>query len=101
MNALDKNTLSKIKNILFQYLDPERDKVFIYGSRATGGARKFSDVDIGVKRQRAKIVPADTISDLKEAFEESDIPYTVDVVDFSGVSDRFKSVALGKIIPLN
>ena len=89
----------QIKNILFKFLDPQKNKVFIFGSRAIGKARKFSDIDIGIKSE--KEINTLLLSDIKEAFEESNIPYTVDVVDFSQVSDKFNEVAKQKIINLN
>ena len=51
---------------------------------AAGKARKFSDYDIGVIGQK----PLDfkKIALIKGEFEESDLPYRVDVVDFSTVS---------------
>ena len=96
---LDTVTIAEIKKILFKFLDPQKDRVFIFGSRAIGGARKFSDIDIGVKSE--KQIDSLLLSDIEEAFEESDIPYTVDVVDFSQVSDKFKELAEQKIINLN
>ena len=96
---LDTVTIAEIKKILFKFLDHQKDRVFIFGSRAIGGARKFSDIDIGVKSE--KQIDSLLLSDIEEAFEESDIPYTVDVVDFSQVSDKFKELAEQKIINLN
>ena len=96
---LDTATVAEIKNILFKFLDPQRDKAFIFGSRAVGKARKFSDIDIGIKSE--KEINSLLLSDIEEAFEESNIPYTVDVVDFSQVSDKFKELAEQKIINLN
>ncbi|MEK7495825.1 MAG: nucleotidyltransferase domain-containing protein [Patescibacteria group bacterium] len=96
---LDAATVLEIKNILFKFLDPQKDKVFIFGSRAVGKARKFSDIDIGVKSERQ--ISLSLLSDIEEAFEESNIPYTVDVVDFSAISKNFENVAIQKIIKLN
>lgn len=96
---LDSDTVEEIKKILFKYLDPKKDKAFIFGSRATGSTRKFSDIDIGIKSE--KKIRSLTLSDIEEAFEESDIPYAVDIVDFSQVSDKFNEVAKQKIINLN
>lgn len=96
---LDAATVTEIKNILFKFLDPQKDKVFIFGSRAIGNARKFSDVDIGVKSD--KQINLLLLSDIKEAFEESNIPYTIDVVDFSNIAGTFREVSMQKIIKLN
>jgi predicted nucleotidyltransferase len=49
---LDTATVAEIKNILFKFLDPQKDMVFIFGSRAVGKARKFSDIDIGIKSNK-------------------------------------------------
>ena len=81
---LDKKFTKEIKKIVFRYLDPRKDKVFIFGSRAIGGNRKFSDVDLGVESKRK--IPSNIVEDLKEALEKSDIPFTVDVVDFTEIS---------------
>lgn len=96
---LDTATMAEIKNILFKFLDPQKDKAFIFGSRASGKPRKFSDIDIGVKSN--KQINSITLSNIEEAFEESNIPYTVDVVDFSAISKNFENVAMQKIIKLN
>lgn len=96
---LDEKTTAVVKKILFQFLDSQKDKAFIFGSWAVGNARKFSDIDIGVQSSRQ--IPNDVFSDLEEAFEESDLPYIVEVVDFNTVSEKFKMVASQKVIYLN
>jgi len=84
-----------IKEIIFKYLNPKEYRVFIFGSRATGKARKYSDYDIGILGKRP--VPSVTKVLIEEALEESDLPFKVDIVDFTEVSERFKKVALSKI----
>jgi len=37
LNSEEKN----IKDIVFKFIDPSKYKIFIFGSRATGKARKF------------------------------------------------------------
>jgi len=96
---LDTGTISEIKKILFQFLDSQKDMAFIFGSRATGSSRKFSDIDIGVKCE--KQIDLLLLSDIEEAFEESNIPYKIDVVDFSNVTNTFRDVSMQEIIKLN
>ncbi len=93
--AMSKNTEKIIKEIIFQFLDPEEYKVFIFGSRATGDSKKFSDYDIGIIGKKS--VPWKTLALIEEALEESDLPFKVDIVDFSLVSSKFKKVALSNI----
>ena len=96
---LNQTTLSTIKKILWQHLDKTRDKAFIFGSWAIGDNRKWSDIDIGIESK--KKLSLHLISRLQEAFEESNLPYAVDVVDFSGTTEQFKTVAKQAVIPLN
>lgn len=88
-------TLKEIKKIIFRFLDSKRYQVFVFGSRATGKAEKYSDYDIGIIGK--KPVQWSVLAKIDDALEESDLPYKVDVVDFSLVSDDFKKVALSKI----
>lgn len=91
-------TLAQIKNILFHYIDPEDYSLFIFGSRVTEKNRKYSDIDIGIEGK--KPLELKMIASIQDAFEESDLPYTIDIVDFATVSDRFKEVAKRNIFPL-
>jgi predicted nucleotidyltransferase len=90
-----KKAEKEIKKIIFQFLDPKEYQVFIFGSRATGKAKKFSDFDIGIWGKKS--VPSHLIVLIEEALEESDLPYKVDLVDFSLVPAKFKKIALSKI----
>ena len=60
-------------------------KFFIYGSSLVKD--RFGDVDIGVEGD----VQGVNLGVLREAFEESTLPYFVDVVDFNGVSEEFRN----------
>lgn len=91
----EKKYQKEIKEIIFRFLNPKEYQVFIFGSRVTGKGKKFSDYDVGIWGK--KPVPSNTIILIEEAFEESDLPYKVDIVDFSLVSSNFRKVALSKI----
>jgi len=95
---MEEQRLEEIKTILKQFPDLAKYQIFIFGSRAMGNPKKYSDFDIGIEGN-AK-VPAMLLADLEDAFEKSDLPYTVDLVDFSYVDQDFKSVAKSRIIPL-
>lgn len=87
-----------IKSVINKHLDPEQNPAFIFGSRAQQTSQRFSDYDIGIKGEK---LDPETYFNLISEFEESDLPYTVDVVEFRDVSDAFKKIALKNIIPLN
>lgn len=92
-------TYSLIIDIISRYLDISKTKVFIFGSRATDTNRPFSDIDVG-------LIPQNPIENEKyfsiiDDLDNSDIPYRVELVDFTKVDEKFKQVALKKVIHLN
>jgi predicted nucleotidyltransferase len=97
VHMIDGALQAQLKKILFQHIDPKNYTVFVFGSRATGASETFSDIDIGIEGQP---LSAKTKREIEEALEESDIPFRVDIVDFSTVNDRFRNVAKQKIIAL-
>jgi len=65
-------------------------EVRAFGSRVTGTAKDYSDLDLAV-------VGKEKLSDnifyaVKESFEESDLPFRVDVLDWHRISKEFKKV---------
>lgn len=76
--------LAKVKEIIVDNIIDNNIKVFIFGSSLE--KEHFGDLDLGVINS----LDENIIYDLKEKFEESDLPYFVDVVDFNKVSKDFK-----------
>jgi len=85
----------EIKKIIFRFLNKKDYQVFIFGSRAKGKAKRYSDYDIGIFGKRP--VKWNILAKIEETLEESNLPYKVEVVDFSFVSPEFRNVALSKI----
>ena len=65
-------------------------RVWAFGSRVTGRAKKFSDLDLAVLGDAP--LPLGTMGALAEAFSESVLPWKVDVVDWATASERFRGV---------
>lgn len=65
-----------VRAILEQYL-PGRE-VRIFGSRASGSAQPFSDLDLVIMGDEP--VPDIALATMREAFDESDLPFRVDLV---------------------
>lgn len=95
---LDKRVKSQIKTTVKKYLPSEDYKLFIFGSRATGENRRFSDLDLGILGP--KIMPSHVKVKIEEELENSRIPYKIDVVDFKKVSDEFRKLALRETVDL-
>ena len=75
---------------------PERE-VQVFGSRATGTAKPFSDLDLVIMGDEP--LPVTTMRILRDAFDDSDLPFQVDLVDWAGVSEEFRKVIAATAIP--
>ena len=87
-----------VTNILRKFINLDKHKAFIFGSFATSKFGRTSDIDIGIEGEK---LPDDVYFNLVSAFEESDLPYVVDVVEFRDVSEDFKKVAKKEIIEIH
>ncbi|MGI8424102.1 MAG: restriction endonuclease subunit S [Chloroflexota bacterium] len=65
-------------------------EVRAFGSRVAWTAKDYSDLDLAVVGERA--LDLDALRRLKEAFEESDLPFRVDVLDWHAISSTFRKV---------
>lgn len=63
-----------------------KSKVFAFGSRTKGTARELSDLDLLIKDEITKV----DLSKLREAFEESNLPFKVDLVVWADIEENFK-----------
>jgi predicted nucleotidyltransferase len=68
---------------------PSGVRVWVFGSRATGTARRRSDLDLALEGPEP-LDPAVT-GELAEALLESDLPYTVDLIDLRTVAPEFRA----------
>ncbi|MBV6446502.1 nucleotidyltransferase domain-containing protein [Nitrosomonas sp.] len=75
-----------IRDILRAYI-PDCT-VWAFGSRATGRAKQYSDLDLAINGGKA--LGIDLAAQLAEAFAESDLPYKVDIIDWTTASERFR-----------
>lgn len=64
--------------------------VWAFGSRATGKAKPYSDLDLAVIKGEPMSLSEG--SALAEAFSESDLPWKVDVVDWATTSPTFRRI---------
>ncbi|MGH7195716.1 MAG: nucleotidyltransferase domain-containing protein [Candidatus Saccharimonadales bacterium] len=88
---LETNYLNDLRRIVEGCVDTSVWRPVIFGSRASGKARKFSDIDLGFIGD--KPLPQSTKMRLWEALDDSDIPYVVDIVDLANTQADFKAVA--------
>jgi uncharacterized protein len=79
----------RVRHILWTHL-PTGARVSVFGSRATGrGLKPHSDLDLLIDSPGE--VPLAAIADLRDAFTESDLPFSVDLLERSDASAEFLS----------
>ena len=83
--------LDLVRAILRQHL-PQGGKVWAFGSRARGDNRAASDLDLAVDVGRALTLIE--LAALCAGFEESTLPYKVDVVDMRQISAAFREIVV-------
>ncbi|MCY4413150.1 MAG: restriction endonuclease subunit S [Caldilineaceae bacterium] len=88
MIDLNPNHLETVRQILAYHVPACEVRAF--GSRVTWNANDYSDLDLAVVGVTA--LDRSTLARLKEAFEESDLPMQVDVLDWHGISQSFQKV---------
>jgi predicted nucleotidyltransferase len=86
MITLSATERTMVEDILRTYANDQPYRVIIFGSRATGTAKKYSDIDVALIGSHT--ISPRVYSMLKEAFEDSSLPYTVDIIDGKTVSDQ-------------
>ena len=96
MIDLSPHHLETVQRILAEHLPDYEVRAF--GSRATWTAWEYSDLDLAVVSPE----PLDrrTSANLREAFEESDLPIRVDVVEWTTLTDGFRQAIEGDLVVL-
>ncbi len=87
MIDLPQNQLEQLCEIVKRHLHGAG--VFAFGSRVNGRAKMLSDLDLILKS--AAMLPWRTLPELRGAFEASDFPITVDVVDWNNCTEKLQS----------
>lgn len=65
-------------------------EVWAFGSRTKGTARPYSDLDLAIIADEP--LSLDVTAALAEDFSESDLPWSVDLVDWASASDTFREI---------
>ncbi|MDP4725107.1 MAG: nucleotidyltransferase domain-containing protein [Alphaproteobacteria bacterium] len=81
---MDDRHLDIVKNILKKY----PYTFYAFGSRVRGTEKRLSDLDLCF----IESIPGNIRSHIDEDFEDSDLPYKVDVVDWHACDKSFKSL---------
>jgi uncharacterized protein len=83
------------RELVLDNINTDEYAVFLFGSRAHSRHPEKADIDIGILGE--KELPESRKYLIKEKIEESEIPYNVDIIDFSRASSSFRKVAMRTI----
>ena len=86
-----------VQDVLHRHL-PASVKVWVFGSRARWATKDSSDLDLALDGETE--ILRRSLSALEAAFEDSDLPYAVDVVDVKRINERFRRIVQQQRVPL-
>ena len=98
VTGLSKTHENILLAILEDYFSAKPVSVCLFGSRVGTAYRPDSDLDLLIDTEEE--MPLSTRAQLKEAFEESNLPFRVDVVMRTDLSPEFYQRIRPDLIPL-
>jgi predicted nucleotidyltransferase len=99
MDKQSERILGQVRKMAWENLYPYPVNIYLFGSWARNAPTRGSDIDVAVDPERP--LPPGILADLREKFEESPVPYRVDVVDLSQVRPEFRKAVIQKGIRWN
>ena len=95
MIDLDKKYIDIIKKTINSELS--NYKLYIFGSRVKGNAKKYSDIDLAIESNEL----TDKIkSRLDFLFENSTIPYEIDIINLNTITENFRNCIINDLVRL-
>ena len=91
--------LNMLKKIIFSIVDKNKVMIFLFGSRVSGRHSSSADVDIGLFADEK--LPINLYNKIRNAIDESIIPWEVDIIDFTRADQTFKEETLKDVIVWN
>jgi len=71
-------------------LKSQEAKVYVFGSRANGKFKKFSDLDLCYVEKSEKPVSSKIIFEIITATQNSTFSYKIDLVNYSELADSYR-----------
>lgn len=88
----------QVARIVRRVIGDRAYRVFLFGSWASGEARRRSDIDIGIQGP-GRVEPA-LMLEIREACEALNTLFTIDIVDFASAAANFRKEATVRILEL-
>jgi len=88
MIKISEKELQTVKTILKNYAP--NFEVLVFGSRVSGNTHEHSDLDIALRGSEK--IDLLILADIRDEFQNSNIPFRVDIIDFNRVSPEFQEL---------
>ncbi len=85
--GLTKEQFEFVQKNVMTPLSQKGANVFVYGSRARGDHKPFSDLDLMVETKNGEPIP---LGAYLETMQKSNFPYKVDLVNYSDFAEAYK-----------
>ena len=95
MIDLDEKYITFIKETIIKYL-PDCS-IYLFDSRTKGCEKKYSDIDIALNCNNLN---ENIMLKIKNEFENSTLPYEVDIVDLNNISEVFKGHIINDLVKI-
>jgi predicted nucleotidyltransferase len=89
--------LAILRQVLRDHVPPGTG-VWVFGSRVTGAARRYSDLDLALQGDAPLVWGM--LARLKDALSESNLTIKVDVVDLLAADAAFRQIIESEMVPL-
>ncbi len=89
MATVRERGIARVRDMVLAALGGRKARVWLFGSCARGDWMNSSDIDVAI--DAAEPLSATLLADLREALEESTIPYDVDIVDLATANPKFRA----------
>ena len=96
--GLEDRHVEFIKEMLKKHIPNPEAKFYVFGSRANGKNKPYSDIDIAVD---CPDLTLERKLKLESDFENSTFPYEVDVVDLNTIKENFKNIIKDDLVEFN
>lgn len=80
--------LAEVRSVLRQHLPDTR--TWAFGSRVDGAASEASDLDLVAHLENTKL----SLAPAKMAFRDSNLPFSVDLLDWTALPEKFQQEIL-------
>lgn len=100
MFGLEERHIDFILEVLHQNIPQKDAKFYVFGSRAKGNYKEYSDIDIAVQLPEEKL-SADILGKVLVEFSDSTLPYEVDVIDLNAIDEKFRELIENTLVELS